>query len=73
MFLKCDYGNRKMFQWLRVLAALPQDWVRVPASTWWLTTTFNFSSKGYNGLFWPPWVLHTCGTQIYRQAKHSDT
>lgn len=29
MFLKCDYGDGKMVQWLRVLASLSEDRFRV--------------------------------------------
>ena len=46
-------GARKMAQWLRVLAALPQGRVEFPAPTRWLTTAYNSSSRGSNTLSWP--------------------
>jgi len=33
---------------------LPRTWVWFPASTWWLTVTCNFTSKGFNTHFWTP-------------------
>lgn len=64
MFLKCGYETGKMIQWLRELAILSEEWVRFLAPVCWLTTSCNFSFKGYSGFSWPPRALHSCGTLI---------
>lgn len=48
-----------MIQWLRELATLPEEWVRFLAPIWWLTTTYNSSSKGQSGFF-----LASLGTSL---------
>lgn len=44
-------GFIKMGQWLRELAALPEDF---SLCTWWFTTAYNSRSKRSASLFWPP-------------------
>jgi hypothetical protein len=47
-----------MAQRLRALTVLPEDQVQFPATTWWLTTVCNSSSRGSDAL-----------TQTHMQAK----
>jgi hypothetical protein len=53
-------GPGEMLQQLRALAALSENWVQFPASTWQFTTSWNSRSRGSNALFWSLWVLHVC-------------
>lgn len=46
------------------LTFLPRTRVQFPARTWWLTTCDKSSSGESDTLFWPPYVLHACSTQI---------
>ena len=43
-------GWKEMVQWLRALAALPEDWVQFPAHTWHLTLVYNCCSRGSDTL-----------------------
>lgn len=36
-------------------------------------TLCNFSSEGFDALFWPPQTLHAYGTQMIMQVKHTHT
>lgn len=62
-----------MDQWLRALAVLPGDQVQFSAPTRCLTTICNSISRASISYSGPQvsWNLH--GTQMYVQAKHSDT
>ena len=62
MFLKCSWQL-----WLSVqehLLFLQRTWIWFP---WRLTTTYNFSSWGFNVLFAHPWASHT-HTHTHRQT-----
>jgi hypothetical protein len=61
---KRNLGNGEMASWVIAVAPLPED--LGPAQ---ITTACNSSSRGFNTLFWPPWVLHTCDIQIVMQKK----
>lgn len=39
--------------------------IQFPAPTWWLFII----PRGFNALFWPLLVRHTCGTQTYAEEK----
>lgn len=64
----CGLELAQSFRALTVL--LLQTWVQSPAPTWQLTTSWNSSSREFNVLFWPLYILHVHSTQMYRQAKH---
>ena len=58
-----------MAQWLRAVAALPEDWVQFPAPTWSLTTGYN--SRGADVLFWL--FSHYIHMMYVRQNTHTHT
>lgn len=60
----------KMAKWLQALAAFPGSLSFVPTHTWLFKTICNFSSRGSNILFYPPWAPYT---QTYMQARHPHT
>lgn len=60
----------KMAKWLQTLAAFPGNLSFVPIHTWLFKTICNFSSRGSNILFYPPWAPYT---QTYMQARHPHT
>lgn len=49
---------------LRVLAALQSTWHQFPVSTLWVIITYSSNSWQTNALFWPPWVLQACNTNM---------
>ena len=49
-----------------------RNWVQIPALTWWLTTTWNSSSRVFDAFFWPLWALHAHGTYTYTHT-HTHT
>lgn len=57
-------GNRKIFQWLKVLVVLPEEQVLFPASHDNLQLSY--------ALFWPPWALvtHMMLRNTCRQNTH---
>jgi hypothetical protein len=59
-----------MAERLRALAALGEELDSIP-STHMASHDCNSSFRGYDTLFCLPWALHTRGTHIYIQAKHS--
>lgn len=62
-----------MARQLRALTALADDSTLVPSThIRQLTITCNFSSKGFDALFWTPQNLHSCAhtcTQRYRYTQ----
>lgn len=60
----------KMAKWLQTLAAFPGNLSFVPIHTWLFKTICNFSSRGSNILFYPPWAPYI---QTYMQARHPHT
>lgn len=64
----------EMAQWLRIHHDLSKSQSSVPNNTVGpLTATSNYSLRGYDALFWLPWVLHTHGPQMYMLARHPYT
>ena len=51
-----------MAQWLRALAALPEDPDSIPSMTVRLRSLIPFQEESY-ALFWPPRALHAHGAQ----------
>jgi hypothetical protein len=47
-------GAGEMAQWLRALAALPEDLGWIPSTHMVATTICSSSSRGSDALFWPP-------------------
>jgi hypothetical protein len=46
-----------------------RTWVLFSAPMWQHSTICNYSSRGSITLFWPLWVLHTCGEPSYNQEN----
>lgn len=61
------FETGKMAKWLQTLAAFPGNLSFVSIHTWLFKTICNFSSRGSNILFYPPWAPYT---QTYMQARH---
>jgi hypothetical protein len=60
----------QMAQWLRSLAALPEDLSSIPTPIYRPTTIFKCSPRVSDTLLWPQWKLQAHGTWIHRQTKH---
>lgn len=68
------WGAGETAQSLRAPAALPQDLVSVPTSSWWLTTTCTSSSRWSDPpLLTSAGTMTMCATHMYIQAKPSHT
>lgn len=63
----------EMGQWVKALAAFLDTWVQSPAPTQLLTTISNFSSRGYNVLFWPPRATGTYVVHRYTWRQNTHT
>lgn len=50
-----------------------RTWVWFPASTRWLTTRHNSSSREFSVILWPTVAVHARGMRIYMLTKHSLT
>ena len=50
-FKTCESRPGETVQWLRALAALPEEPSLIPSTIWWLTTTCNSNSRESNPLF----------------------
>jgi hypothetical protein len=58
-----DSSTVKRFFVVVVVLLLPADHKWVPSThIQWLITACNSGFRGSDALFWPPCVLHTCGT-----------
>ena len=66
-------GAQEMAQWLRTLAAFPEDPGLILNTTWQFTTICNSNPKGSNTLFWPPQVPEKHMMQTYMQIDHACT
>lgn len=62
-----------MTQWLGALAALAEDPGSILSTPWYLTTFYNFSSRGCNALLRPPEVIgtHVVYGHMCRQDTHA--
>lgn len=65
--------TREMSQWLRALTHFQRLQIQFQAPMWWYTTTWNYSLRGSNALFWPSWALGTPVVQRYACRRNTHT
>jgi hypothetical protein len=70
-------GKKELAQWLRALAALPEDLGGFPPPTKWFSTICNSSLRGLSTLLWPvryqvpTWYTDRLADKISKTHTHT--